>query len=63
MKRGMEVALARLMLVGTLATAVIVGGFQLGFAQDKTYVGSEACLDCHEDQYKNYTQLPKVEKH
>ena len=59
MKMCREAALARLLLVGALATAVIVGGFQLVFAQDKTYVGSEACLDCHEDQYENYRNYSK----
>ena len=30
-----------------------------GFAQDKTYVGTEACKDCHEQEYSNFKKYAK----
>ncbi len=31
-------------------------------AQEKSYVGTQACKDCHEDQYENYIQYSKKAK-
>ncbi len=33
--------------------------FNVGLAQEKSFVGSEACKECHEDQYANYIKYSK----
>ncbi len=39
---------------------VVVSGFIGGRAvARKTYVGSKACADCHEDEYNNFTKYAK----
>lgn len=33
-----------------------------GFAEDRTYIGSEACKDCHELEYENFITFAKKAK-
>jgi hypothetical protein len=43
-------------LIGFCLCVFFIGS---GLAQDKTYVGSEACKDCHEQEYDNYSKYAK----
>jgi len=54
----------KMLTIGVLAPALAVGvllaaGTGKVRAADSTYVGSEACMDCHEDQYENYLAYSK----
>ncbi len=46
--------------MGFLLTAFTFSGAGLpAAAEDKTYVGSESCQECHEDQYDSYSAHSK----
>ena len=38
---------------------VYTTGIEPVIAEDNTYVGSQACMECHEDQYENYMAYSK----
>ncbi len=45
--------------VGAVIIATIIGGPQLGSAEVRTYVGVEACMECHEEEYQSYISYSK----
>ncbi len=52
---------AWILAMGFLLTAFTAAGTGLptAAAEDKTYVGSESCQECHEDQYESYSAYSK----
>jgi hypothetical protein len=41
------------------AGALLLGAPAPGHGQDATYVGSEVCSDCHDEEFENYSQFSK----
>lgn len=46
-------------VIGLMGLAPLAGGPEEVFAEDKSYVGSESCQECHEDEYENYNAYSK----
>lgn len=45
--------------VGLMGLAPLAGTTEAVFAEEKAYVGSESCQECHEDQYESYNAYSK----
>ena len=45
--------------VGLMGLAPLAGTIEAVFAEEKAYVGSESCQECHEDQYESYNAYSK----
>lgn len=50
----------KLFSIFTVMTVITMAGSS--FAQDVTFVGSQACRDCHEKEYASYMQYSKKAK-
>lgn len=50
---------ARLSLVVLTVSFVMAGLAGQALTQQASYVGSEVCGDCHDEEYENYTQYSK----
>lgn len=52
---------SRLLLAGLFAVGCLFWA-SMGISQERTYVGSDACADCHPDEYENFTKYAKKAK-
>lgn len=52
----------RLLTLGVLWLGVALFWATTGVSQTRTYVGSEACADCHPDEYENFSKYSKKAK-
>jgi hypothetical protein len=46
-------------VIGLVGLASLAWGLGEAAAEDKTFVGSQSCQECHEDQYESYTAYSK----